>query len=175
MIRTDSRADAEVIKIILLAAFAVIGAVYMASGLTALRQPNRPDPPKPRLEESGGAVTLQADADGHFRVDATIGGRRVPMLVDTGATVVALSYEQGEALGLIAGGDRFDARVSTANGAVGAKRVVLRDVRIGSVRVPDVSAVVLTRGAMDENLLGMSFLGRLRRVESARDQLTLER
>ncbi|MFL1875565.1 TIGR02281 family clan AA aspartic protease, partial [Hansschlegelia beijingensis] len=105
----------------------------------------------------------------------TIGGRRVPMLVDTGATVVALSFEQGEALGLVSGGDRFDARVATASGSVGAKRVVLRDVRIGSVKVLDVPAVVLTRGAMNENLLGMSFLGRLRRVETARDRLTLER
>ncbi len=175
MIRPDLTADADMIKIILLAAFAVIGAVYMASELGALRQPKGADPARPRLAESDGAVTLQADADGHFRVDATIGGRRVPMLVDTGATVVALSFEQGEALGLVSGGDRFDARVTTANGGVGAKRVVLRDVRVGSVKVLDVAAVVLTRGAMNENLLGMSFLGRLRRVETARDRLTLER
>ena len=78
-------------------------------------------------------------------------------------------------VGLVSGGDRFDARVTTANGGVGAKRVVLRDVRVGSVKVLDVAAVVLTRGAMNENLLGMSFLGRLRRVETARDRLTLER
>lgn len=53
--------------------------------------------------------------------------------------------------------------------------MVLRDVRIGSVKVDDVAAVVLSPGAMDGALLGMSFLGRLRRLETARDRLVMER
>lgn len=150
----------------------VLGATYVATGLTPAAPSVRPS----RTPEARpGSVTLRADDDGHFRVDATIGGRRVPMLVDTGATVVALNYEQGEALGLVSGGDRFDLRVGTANGAIGAKRVVLRDVRIGSVQVQDVAAVVLAEGAMDGNLLGMSFLGRLRRLETQRGRMTLAR
>jgi aspartyl protease family protein len=127
------------------------------------------------VRSSPGSVSLRADADGHFRVDASIGSRKVPMLVDTGATVVALSFENGQRLGLVSASDRFDARVTTANGSVGAKRVVLRDVTIGSVRVTDVAAVVLSQGAMDGALLGMSFLGRLRRLETARDKLVMER
>ncbi len=168
------------IKSILLAAALVLAAVFAASSVMRAALPQvaslRTAPSKPaQRDDPPGSVTLRADPDGHFRVDATIGGRRVPMLVDTGATVVALSYEQADSLGLISGADRFDLRVSTANGAVAAKRVVLRDVRIGSVSVPDVSAVVLAQGAMDGNLLGMSFLGRLRRMESSRDSLVLER
>ncbi|WP_245479758.1 retropepsin-like aspartic protease family protein [Hansschlegelia zhihuaiae] len=164
----------------LAAGLLTVGAAYMATGLIEDALPARPErtaaAPPSRLEEARpGHVSLSAGPDGHFRVDATIGGRRVPMLVDTGATVVALSYENGESLGLVSGGDRFDARVATANGSVGAKRVVLRDVRIGSVKVDDVAAVVLSPGAMDGALLGMSFLGRLRRIESARDRLVLER
>lgn len=124
---------------------------------------------------SSGSVTLRAGSDGHFRTEATILGQRVLMLVDTGATVVALSYEQGQALGLVNGSDRFDLTVSTANGAVGAKRVVLNAVRVASITVPAVTAVVMARGAMDGNLLGMSFLGRLSRMEASRDKLTLER
>jgi aspartyl protease family protein len=154
--------------------FAAWAATDMLSGarprLEAKRlAPSHVEEPRP------GQVSLAAGPDGHFRVDATVGGRRVPMLVDTGATVVALSYEIGEELGLVSGADRFDARVSTANGSVGAKRVVLRDVRVGSVKVDDVAAVVLSPGAMDGALLGMSFLGRLRRMETARDRLVLER
>ncbi|MFJ5489518.1 hypothetical protein ACIKTA_19115, partial [Hansschlegelia beijingensis] len=64
MIRADLTADADLIKIILLAAFAVIGAIYLASELGSLRQPKGADPPPPPLAESDGAVTLRADPDG---------------------------------------------------------------------------------------------------------------
>lgn len=158
----------------MLAGATVMAATYLSGELTRLA-PVLKSAPRPAAEEKTGVVTLRADDDGHFRVDATIGGRPVPMLVDTGATLVALNYEQAEALGLISGGDRFDLRVSTANGSVGARRVVLRDVRVGSVQVPDVPAIVLSEGAMDGNLLGMSFLGRLRRIETTREKLTMER
>lgn len=166
------------LKSVIAAGALVTGATYFALGLSQRAiAPQKPPAAAAAAaqEDRPGSVTLRADDDGHFRVDATIGGRRVPMLVDTGATVVALSYEQGETLGLVSGGDRFDLRVSTANGQVGAKRVVLRDVRVGSVQMQDVSAVVMTQGALDGNLLGMSFLGRLRRLETAQNRLTLER
>jgi aspartyl protease family protein len=167
-----------VIKVVLFAALLTIGAAWLAT--SGLRDRLLPAPAAPKAaravtEDTPGTATLRADADGHFRVDALVGGRRVPMMVDTGATVVALSYEIGQQLGVAIPGDRFDVRVSTANGSVGAKRVVLRDVRIGSVKVDDVSAVVMSPGAMDGALLGMSFLGRLRRFETARDRLVMER
>ena len=168
------------LKIVMIAAAVMVGGAYVAADLVRVALPGMaaksvtPAPPKALQEPKPGSVSLRADADGHFRVEASIGGRRVPMLVDTGATVVALSYENGQSLGLVSGGDNFDARVSTANGSVGAKRVVLRDVRIGSVKVDDVAAVVMSPGAMDGALLGMSFLGRLRRLETARDRLVME-
>lgn len=167
------------VKVVLFAALLTIGAVWLATdgGLRDRLLPSSPAPTATRavMEDPAGTTTIRADEDGHFRVDATIGGRRVPMLVDTGATVVALSFEIGQQLGLASNGDRFDARVSTANGSVGAKRVVLRDVRIGSVKLDDVSAIVMSPGAMDGALLGMSFLGRLRKLETARDRLVMER
>ena len=166
------------LKTVLLSAALIVAAAYVATGKLGetLRAPTQPQPVAQKLEERNlGVVSLRADPDGHFRVDATIGGRRVPMLVDTGATVVALSYEQGQSLGLVSASDRFEARVSTANGSVGAKRVVLRDVRVGSVKIDDVAAVVMSPGAMDGALLGMSFLGRLRRLETGRDRMVMER
>ncbi|MFD1702385.1 TIGR02281 family clan AA aspartic protease [Methylopila henanensis] len=165
------------LKAVLVAAGVVAGAAAAVPQLLDRLAPPAPERAKPAAlaPSSSREVVLRADRDGHFRTDAMISGRRVPMLVDTGATVVALSYEQGRTLGLVSGGDRFDLMVSTANGQVGAKRVVLSDVRVGSVSVPNVTAVVLSPGAMDGNLLGMSFLGRLRRMEAARDRLTLER
>ncbi|MET0313049.1 MAG: TIGR02281 family clan AA aspartic protease [Hansschlegelia sp.] len=162
------------IKLLFFASALVVGGVWLAGDIARVAAPAAPPASKPE-QESAGRVVLRADPDGHFRVDATIGGRRAPMLVDTGATMVALSYENGRELGLISGGDRFDLRVSTANGTIGAKRVVLRDLRVGSVQIQDVSAVVLSEGAMDGALLGMSFLGRLRRMETSGDRMVLER
>lgn len=166
------------LKVLLTVAAATFGAAFFAHGLLKVGFVGRdaksaaaakPDDVRP------GQVSLRADRDGHFRVEARVGGKIVPMLVDTGATVVALSYEDGEKLGLIRRGDYFDARMSTANGVASAKRVVLQDVRIGSVKVDDVTAVVMSPGAMDGSLLGMSFLGRLRRIETQRDRLVMER
>lgn len=164
---------------VLFAGALTAGAAWIAAdALRAMVPAQKPAASLARValeEPRAGTVALRADPDGHFRVEATVGGRRVPMLVDTGATVVALSYENGQALGLVSASDRFDIRVSTANGSVGAKRVVLREVRIGSVRIEEVAAVVLQPGAMDGALLGMSFLGRLRRLETTRDRLVMER
>lgn len=170
------------LKTVIMASAVMMGAAYMAGDALRGGVPGLVPSPAPaalRVEPepagSDGSVSIRADADGHFRVEAAVGSRRVPMLVDTGATVVALSYENGQKLGLVSASDRFDARVTTANGSVGAKRVVLRDVTIGSVRVTDVPAVVLSQGAMDGALLGMSFLGRLRKLETSRDRMVMER
>ena len=96
-------------------------------------------------------------------------------MVDTGATVVALRYEDARALGLVFPGDKFDARVRTANGEGRAKRVQLRSVTFGTITVRDVDALVLEQGALATNLLGMSFLRRLSRFEVQRGVLVLER
>jgi aspartyl protease family protein len=169
-----------VLKSILVTVGVVAGAAFVAPDL--LSRLALPEAEAPRVAAAApierdvpGRVTLRADPDGHFRVDATIGGRRTPMLVDTGATVVALAYDEAERLGLVRAGDRFDVGVSTANGRVGAKSVMLNEVRIGGLSVSNVQALVLPRGAMAGNLLGMSFLGKLRRFEASRDQLVLER
>lgn len=154
---------------------AAVGPQLVTALVSAPPPPARPAPTPAAYADSGGRVTLRADADGHFRTDAVIAGRRIPALVDTGATVVTLSYDQGRALGLARAGDRFDVPVQTANGAAGAMRVMLSEVRIGSISVRGVEALVLSDGAMDGALLGMSFLGRLKRMEATSQRLTLER
>lgn len=165
------------LKVLFTVGAATLGAAVLANGMLAGvsgRQAKTVTLEKPQ-DDRPGQISLRADPDGHFRVEARIGTKIVPMMVDTGATVVALSFEEGRRLGLVDAADRYDARVSTANGTVGAKRVVLQDVRVGSVKVDDVAAVVLSPGAMDGALLGMSFLSRLRKVETSRGRLVMER
>jgi aspartyl protease family protein len=109
------------------------------------------------------AVTeLDAGSNGHFVTSASINNRSVEVMVDTGASAVALSYEDASRIGLKPRNLKFDVIVSTANGQGKAARVMLREVEIGSVRVQNVDGLVLQQGALRGTLLGMSFLSRLR-------------
>lgn len=125
--------------------------------------------------DAGGYVRIRSDRSGHYTTDVDFNGRRFRAIVDTGATLIALRYEDARALGLVTPSDRFDIKVSTANGTARAKRVQLRSVRIGSIQLENVEAMVLDEGMLGQNLLGMSFLRRLSRFEFKKGVLELER
>lgn len=121
---------------------------------------------------SGGRIVLTASSGGHFFSSGQINGRAVRFLVDTGATVVALSESEAQRLGVdYKRGQRGLA--NTANGTVTAWRVMLDAVRVGDVTVYGVEALVVPAG-MDHVLLGNSFLTRFSMRRDA-DVLTLER
>jgi aspartyl protease family protein len=105
---------------------------------------------------------LKADERGHFVADAEINNATVKVIVDTGATAVALSFEDADDAGLRPNGLTFDVPVNTANGLVNAAKVTLRRVKVNGVEVRDVDGLVLPDGVMSGTLLGMSFLSRLR-------------
>lgn len=117
---------------------------------------------------------LDAVSGGHFVTMADINGREIKVLVDTGATAVALSYEDAEAAGLKPHSLDYDVRVSTANGEGKAARVKLRHVMINNVKVRDVEGLVLQEGAMNGTLLGMSFLSRLKSFSVSDGKLVLK-
>jgi aspartyl protease family protein len=121
-----------------------------------------------------GRVTLAADRSGHYRTTVTLNGRTLPVVVDTGATVIALRHEDARNLGLVSAADRYDVPVQTANGVLKAKRLQLASVRLGGIVVRDVDAMAVPEGALAESLLGMSFLGRLHRMEASGGRLVLE-
>jgi aspartyl protease family protein len=108
------------------------------------------------------AITeLKANQSGHFVTAADINGRSIDVLVDTGATVVALSYEDAKHAGLRPGTLEFNVPVSTANGVAKAARVKIDQIAIDGIEVEDVEGLVLPEGALRGTLLGMSFLSRL--------------
>lgn len=117
---------------------------------------------------------LKAGHGGHYIVTASINGRDVRVVVDTGASAVALSYDDAEHIGLKPRNLTFDVPVSTANGVSKAARVILREVEIDTVRVDDVQGLVLQEGASDITLLGMSFLGQLRSFQIENGKLLLK-
>lgn len=118
-------------------------------------------------------LTLTRSDNGHFETDASVDGRRMHFLVDTGATHIALRESDAGRLGIHPAYRDYTAKVSTANGTVQAARIDLNRVDIGGITVFDVAALVLPDGALSQNLLGMSFLSRVR-FEHRNGRLVLE-
>lgn len=171
----------SVIVISGLAVAAAIWAPGLTSRLLGVGQPSATAaiPQTGAVQTPGSGVSdvarLTADRTGHYLSEVQINGRTFTALVDTGATLVALRYEDAEKIGLVHRGDRFDVGVRTANGVAQARQVQLRSVRLGSIRVDDVDALVMDEGLLGTNLLGMSFLKKLKRFEVDRGTLVLER
>ena len=91
-----------------------------------------------------------------------------------GASVVALNETSAARFGLRPSRGDYNATVATANGTIKAARTRLALVDIGGLVVRDVDAMVLPDEALSENLLGLSFLSRLKRFEYANGQMVLE-
>jgi aspartyl protease family protein len=118
-------------------------------------------------------MTIQRSDNGHFSVEASIDGRRMEFLVDTGASVVALRESDAGRLGIHPAQREYTANVSTANGMVRAAPVELNRVEVGNLTVRNVAGLVLPDEALGHNLLGMSFLSRVR-WEHRNGRLVLE-
>jgi aspartyl protease family protein len=120
--------------------------------------------------QGGSTIVLTAGTGGHFVALGAINGRAVEMIVDTGASVVALSQGEADRLGIkYREGVRLMA--STANGQVPAHRVMLASVRVGDVQVREVEALVVP-SQMPYVLLGNSFLTRFQ-MKRENDVMTL--
>jgi aspartyl protease family protein len=121
----------------------------------------------------GGEVRLKADQRGHFVFNAAINDRPASFMTDTGATLVVLTYEDAARLGLSPLRLNFSGRVETANGVSRVAPVTLDRVRVEDITVRDVPALVAEKGALATNLLGMSFLGRLKSFQMQGSELIL--
>jgi aspartyl protease family protein len=167
---------------VVFAAATLVGASYagmhIAKGI-ATEDP-APAAPAPQISSlqaapagGGTVVTLRQDARGHFTANLQINGSRIPMLVDTGASVIALSSEDANRAGVFPNANDFRIPVNTANGTIKAAPVRLREVQIDRIVVRDVEAVVMPAGRLNGSLLGMSFLKRLSSFNIAGGTLVL--
>lgn len=121
----------------------------------------------------GREASIPADAVGQFHANASIDGQDVDVMVDTGATMVALTAETATRLGVFVDPAAAKLRTHTANGDALVTPVVLREVSLGSIDMSDVEAVVMAPGAGAADLLGASFLKRLASVEQRAGVLVL--
>lgn len=121
---------------------------------------------------SGPPALIPRSADGHYWAEADIEGRAIRVLVDTGASVVALTRDDALRLGLRLVPADFTRTVETASGPVMAAAVELDHVAVAGARIENVSALVVEDG-LPHSLLGMSYLGRLSAFEARPTGLTL--
>jgi aspartyl protease family protein len=119
-------------------------------------------------------ISIPRDARGHFQTGGRIDGQRIDFMVDTGASVIALNERSAARFGLRPRAADYKITVSTANGTIKAARTRLAMVDIGGLIVRDVDAMVLPDEALSENLLGLSFLSKLKRFEYANGKMVLE-
>ena len=167
--------------VIILAAIAITAAVLAPRYLSNIRPAPAPAEPQARLlapvsaaETHSRSVVIARNAHGHFDVDGRVNGRRVEFVVDTGASVVALTARDAVRLGIHPSRNAFIAEVKTANGTIRAAPTRLDVVQIGNLELRDVAALVLPDDALSDNLLGLSFLSRLHRFEYSDGKLVLE-
>jgi aspartyl protease family protein len=129
------------------------------------------DQPAPSGSRS---LSLDRDSRGHFLTEARINGQRINVMVDTGASVVALNESSAARFGLFPSRGEFTTNVTTANGTIKGARAHLAEVNVGGLVVRDVDALVLPDGALSENLLGLSFLSRLKQFEYSNGRMVLQ-
>ena len=162
----------------------IMAGVLLALGVLAVRfidhtarAPNAATAmtPAPESASPGNArsVVLKRGNGGHFWTDARVDGRRIEFVVDTGASTISLRESDAARLGVRPAQRDYTVKVNTANGISRAAPVLLRRVEIGDIAVRDVPALVHPDSALSVNLLGMTFLSKVRWTHD-RGRLVLE-
>jgi clan AA aspartic protease (TIGR02281 family) len=107
------------------------------------------------------AVEIPRSQGGEYALRAKINGVTAPMVIDTGATSVVLTWETAKAIGLPTEMLEYNVDLETAGGHTKAARLTIQRLAVGKLVEKSVPALVVPRGQMKTNLLGMSFLDRL--------------
>jgi aspartyl protease family protein len=125
-----------------------------------------------RPQGFGGEMMLDREGDGHFYANVSVDGGDFRMLVDTGATVVALTGEDARAMGLDWDADALAPVARGASGPIMGVSATIPQMEVGDFEVRNVQAIIVPEG-LPISLLGQSFLEHVPKVEIAGDTLTL--
>lgn len=133
----------------------------------------RPAPEANKIPTQNAAV-LRQKRDGHYWGLANVDGFPVNFMVDTGASVVVLTFEDARRLRLKPEDLDYKWKISTAGGQTFGASVLLESIKIGGVEIENVEAMVL-RDDLEQSLLGMSFLSQLYSYEFRGKQLIIRK
>jgi len=130
-------------------------------------------PGQAQIDSAAGTARFRVGRDGHFQIATSINGAELITIFDTGASAVVLTEADARAAGLDPASLRYDVPVSTANGTGRAAQVMLDRIDVGGIVRTRVRAFVAERGALEQSLLGMSFLRTLSRYAVSGNTLEL--
>ncbi len=156
-----------------MAAGVVLAHTYRAELSTAYDRLRGEFVPSAALTIAQGEAELRRNWDGHYRAEAQVNGRPIRLLVDTGASMVLIPYEQVQDIGIDPETLDYSQPVNTANGRSTVAPIVISSIKIGPIVVFDVPAAVARPGHLKGGLLGMSFLDRLSESSFQGDRLIL--
>jgi len=125
------------------------------------------------VDAEQGLATFRRGMGGHFEIAATVNGHTTPMIFDTGASAVVLTIADAEAAGISTKRLSFTIPVSTANGTGRAARVRLDRMEVGGIVREGIVAFVTEENALEQSLLGMTFLETLSRYSVTQNSLEL--
>ncbi|MEZ5901481.1 MAG: TIGR02281 family clan AA aspartic protease [Hyphomicrobiaceae bacterium] len=181
-----SSGSSSFFQFVALTALVTVGAVYAikhrdeVGKITAMALERTMSHGQPQASErvsehhdSSDELEIAANDAGHFETEVEINGSRVEVMVDTGATLVALTYDDAQRAGLYLRPSDFTHEVRTANGVARVAPVELGSITVGDITVRNVRGAVAEQGKLHKTLLGMTFLSRLSRVEMRPHALVL--
>jgi clan AA aspartic protease (TIGR02281 family) len=113
---------------------------------------------RPARPHDTNTASSNRHANGYFIFDTEINGVGLPMVFDTGASMVMLRAEDAIHVGIDISALNYSTPISTPNGISQAARTMIARMKIGGITRTNVAAVVAKRGALQFNLLGQSFL-----------------
>ena len=129
--------------------------------------------PSVALSRSIGEAELRRGWDGHYKAEAEVNGVTLRLMIDTGASMVLIPYEQAAAIGVNVDTLEYSMPVTTANGRSSVAPIQLSSIKIGPIAVFDIPAAVALPGKLKTGLLGMSFLDKLAETSFQGDRLIL--
>lgn len=127
----------------------------------------------PSAFTESGEIVLTRAADGHFYAEGNADGAAVRFMVDTGATVVALTESDAELLGHYVNPGELTTVGRGVNGAVQGKAITVARLTLGEIAAENVPAVIIPEG-LPVSLLGQSFLSRIGHVTISDNRMTLK-
>lgn len=126
-----------------------------------------------RQKIEGGTLRVAKDPDGHFWVDGQVNGNPMRFLIDSGATITALSEESARSAGLNIDQSGYPMILQTANGPIEARRSSIATLEVGPLRASDLS-IVVSPAFGGVNVLGMNFLSQLKSWRVEGNEMILE-
>jgi aspartyl protease family protein len=145
--------------------------IIVGNGREADTSSNETDRSSQKINELDRSIELTRDDNGYFYADVQINGAPLHMLVDTGATGIALSRDDARMAGIAVSIGMNDVVGESADGVIKGEQVMLDRVTLGDKTVEGLPAIVLNNGG--QSLLGQSFLSKFASVHIEGDKMVL--